>query len=94
MERNQLFIGMRVFLSLDCEYTRKYYGWSLNMDKYQGNFHKIESISMWDGNHRAKLHGTGDYNWSIKDLSFGDGTTLKIDKNLKPVHFDVKELVL
>jgi len=92
MEKEQLHIGMKILLSLDCTYTKDYFGWNENMDKYQGIVQKIESITR--NRIRIRCYGTG-YNWSIKDMSPAEGnSTVENDKNLKLIYFNQEELVL
>jgi hypothetical protein len=89
MEKKDLQKDMAVFLSNECEYTERFFGWNEEMDKYKGTIQIIDSFSTHSNNHcRVGFYNTG-FNWSVRDLKF-------IPKSPKPksIRFDEKELCL
>lgn len=91
MKKEHLFKGMKIMLSQDCNHTKQHLGWNENMDKYKGTIQKIKIIDYWNGQCRIKCQNN-EYDWSIKDLL--PIKTNPVEKNLKTIHFNPKDLVL
>jgi hypothetical protein len=90
MEKEHLFKGMKIMLSQDCSHTKEHFGWNEDMDKYKGTIQKIRTIDKYN-DYRIRCYDN-TYNWSFKDLLPIETNPVK--ENLKPVHFDPKDLVL
>lgn len=90
MEKKDLRTDMAIFISKECIYTKKFFGWNEEMDKYKGTIQVIDSFSNHSNNHNcANCYHTEGYNWSIRDLEL-------LPKSPKPksIHFDTKDLQL
>jgi hypothetical protein len=90
MEKEDLQKDMAIFISKGCEYTKRFFGWDDEMDKYKGTIQVINSFNKRsNGRCCISCYDTGGYNWSIKDLKL-------LPKSPKPksTHFDTKDLHL
>jgi len=90
MEKKDLQTDMAIYISKNCKYTRDFFGWNKEMDKYKGSIQIIDSFNIHSNDYCfVECYDTKSYKWSIRDLEF-------LPKSPKPklIHFDPKELIL